>query len=83
MGKRYTPSGIKVFPLAALAALIGEFNFVGLLLIGMDLNFDVDMHVMLAPVSNNHLSVMAGAELISISGLLSLCLVTSLICLTC
>jgi hypothetical protein len=34
-----------VFPLAALAALIGEFIFVGLLLIGMDLNFDVDMHL--------------------------------------
>ena len=73
MGKRYTPSGIKVSPLAAFAALIGEFIFVGLLLIGMDLNFDVDMHVMLAPVSYNHLSVIAGDELISIRGLLSSC----------
>ena len=45
----------------------------------MDLNFDVDMHVMLAPVSYNHFSVIAGEELISIRGLLSSCLVTSLI----
>ena len=66
-------------PLAALAALIGELIFVSLLLIGMDLNFDVDMHVMPASVSYNHLSVIAGEEFISIRGLLSSCLVTSLI----
>ena len=53
-------------PMAALAALIGELIFIGLLLIGMDLNIDVEMHVMLAPVSYNHFSIIAGEELISI-----------------
>ena len=51
MGNRYTLLGIKESPLAAFADLTGAFNFVGLLLIGMDLNIDMDMHVMLAPVS--------------------------------
>ena len=50
-------------------------------MIGMDLKFDVDMLVMNATVSYNHLSIIGGDELISIRGLLLLCLVTSLILL--
>ena len=86
MGKRFTPSGIKKSLLAAFAALTGALNFVGLLLIWMDINIYVDMHVMLAPVLYNHFSFIAGVELIAIKGLLLLALVKSfifLIFLTC
>ena len=66
-------------PPAALAALYGVFNLLGLLLIGIDLNFSVDIHVILAPVSNNHCSVINGCELIGTIGLESSFDLTSLI----
>ena len=43
----------------------------------MEINTDVDMHVILAPVSYNNFSLIAGLALISIRGLLSLVLVKS------
>ena len=75
------PSGIKALPLAALASLFGVLIFVGLSLIGIDLNMRDDIHVMLAPVSNNHfhISAMLMPELSLIIGLMSCFSIMSLI----
>jgi hypothetical protein len=64
MGKIYTPFGIRTDTPAALAGRLGMLIFIGLMLAGMGLNLLVDIHEILAPVSNNLSSVIAGYELI-------------------